>query len=97
MGLYTYTGLLDTVGVPARSLLFSFGRSMQGRESLMNAVRSFPGLTSVELAGTLLPSEGSGELQALLAAEGQARGWPSGVLTLKHGVSAAENFFLPSF
>ncbi|RQX68479.1 hypothetical protein TGCAST_299240B, partial [Toxoplasma gondii CAST] len=70
-------------------------RCREGRTVLMEAVRHLRQLQRVELLGVLLEAEGKIELDGLLAAEAEARGWGRDALTLGHGSSVAQEFFIP--
>ncbi|CBZ50458.1 conserved hypothetical protein [Neospora caninum Liverpool] len=70
-------------------------RSREGRTVLMEAVRRLGHLHRLEFFGFRLEAEGKLELEALLAAEAEARGWGPAALTLGHGSSVAHEFFIP--
>ncbi|KEP64445.1 UNVERIFIED_CONTAM: hypothetical protein HHA_299240 [Hammondia hammondi] len=70
-------------------------RCREGRTVLMEAVRHLRQLRRVEFLGVLLEAEGKIELDGLLAAEAEARGWGRDALTLGHGSSVAQDFFIP--
>ncbi|EPT31654.1 hypothetical protein TGME49_299240 [Toxoplasma gondii ME49] len=70
-------------------------RCREGRTVLMEAVRHLRQLQRVELLGVLLEAEGKIELDSLLAAEAESRGWGRDALTLGHGSSVAQEFFIP--